>query len=219
MGYLFSTAFPVLFHSFPPSLYIPFPSSPSLLPSCAPPSCLSLSLPPSLLPISSLSPLPPLYFLYLSLPPFLSFSFPPIRGTGSDRGRALCSFLPPSFLLLSIFLSLRAPPPLSYPLPSSLFPHLASPRAGLRRRHATASWAYLFRLNKLLSSSSLLPTGGFTLSSVAVLAARHALGAFPARRYASCLPQLARLRADPQRAKLVLANLDSSVSRRCHAGE
>ena len=29
-------------------------------------------------------------------------------------------------------------------------------RAGLRRRHATASWAYLFRLIKFLSSS--LPT-------------------------------------------------------------
>jgi hypothetical protein len=30
-------------------------------------------------------------------------------------------------------------------------------RAGLRRRHATASWAYLFRLIKLLSSSSYQP--------------------------------------------------------------
>ena len=30
---------------------------------------------------------------------------------------------------------------------------------GLRRRHATASWAYLFRLIKLLSSSSIAQGG------------------------------------------------------------
>jgi hypothetical protein len=63
-------------------------------------------------------------------------------------------------------------------------------RAGLRRRHATASWAYLFRLIKLLSSSSSSSSSSSLVNLILQTGVR-----IPTEAYAASLKNARAIRA------------------------